>query len=61
MDDILSPADDTLSFPGSNLLTIPGVGPKTLAAILSAVGSTGQAFLRRQTSHRPYRILPKNL
>lgn len=41
---ILSPSDDTMNFPGSNLLTIPGVGPKTLAAILSAVGSDGQAF-----------------
>lgn len=44
MNDILSPSNDTLGFPGSNLLTIPGVGPKTLAAILSAVGSNGQAF-----------------
>lgn len=44
MNNILSPSDDTLSFPGSNLLSIPGVGPKTLAAILSAVGSNGQAF-----------------
>lgn len=44
MNNILSPCDDSLSFPGSNLLSIPGVGPKTLAAILSAVGSTGQAF-----------------
>jgi len=43
---ILSPSDanDTNSFPGANLLSIPGVGPKTLAAILSAVGSDGQAF-----------------
>lgn len=43
---ILSPAsnDDISSFPGSNLLTIPGVGPKTLAAILSCVGESGQAF-----------------
>jgi len=44
MNNILSPSDDTLNFPGSNLLSIPGVGPKTLAAILSAVGSDGQAF-----------------
>lgn len=44
MNNILSPSDDTLNFPGSNLLSIPGVGPKTLAAILSAVGSNGQAF-----------------
>lgn len=43
---ILSPSDsnDSNSFPGANLLTIPGVGPKTLAAILSAVGSDRQAF-----------------
>ena len=43
---ILSPAssEDINSFPGSNLLTIPGVGPKTLAAILSCVGESGQAF-----------------
>ena len=44
MNNIFSPSDDTLNFPGSNLLSIPGVGPKTLAAILSAVGSNGQAF-----------------
>ncbi|MGH7890524.1 MAG: IS110 family transposase [Thermodesulfobacteriota bacterium] len=46
MNDILSPSNsnDANSFPGANLLTIPGVGPKTLAAILSAVGSEGQAF-----------------
>ena len=43
---ILSPesSDDINSFPGGNLLTIPGVGPKTLAAILSCVGESGQAF-----------------
>lgn len=43
---IFSPTsnDDISSFPGSNLLTIPGVGPKTLAAILSCVGEAGQAF-----------------
>lgn len=46
MNDILSPADsnDANSFPGANLLTIPGVGPKTLAAVLSAVGTNGKAF-----------------
>lgn len=46
MNDILSPHDsnDANSFPGANLLTIPGIGNKTLAAILSAVGSDGQAF-----------------
>lgn len=45
-DDILSPSsnDDPYSFPGGNLLTIPGVGPKTLAALLSAVGPDGQSF-----------------
>jgi len=43
---ILSPEsnDDVNSFPGGNLLTIPGVGPKTLAAILSCTGEYGQAF-----------------
>ena len=46
MDDILSPQnpDDAMSFPGTNLLSIPGVGPKTLAAILSVVGSDGSAY-----------------
>jgi len=46
INDILSPQnpDDANSFPGANLLSIPGVGPKTLAAVLSAVGSNGQAF-----------------
>jgi transposase len=46
MDDILSPqnSDDANSFPGANLLSIPGVGPKTLAAILSVVGSDGSAY-----------------
>lgn len=45
-DDILSPSDpdDANSFPGANLLTIPGIGPKTLAAVLSAVGTDGQVF-----------------
>lgn len=44
--DILSPQDsnDTMSFPGANLLSIPGVGPKTLAAILSVVGTDGSAY-----------------
>ena len=46
MEEILSPssADDADSFPGANLLTIPGVGKKTLAAMLSAVGFEGKAF-----------------
>jgi transposase len=45
-DDILSPqnSDDANSFPGANLLTIPGVGQKTLAAILSVVGTDGSAY-----------------
>lgn len=45
-DDILSPqeSDDANSFPGANLLSIPGVGPKTLAAILSVVGTDGSAY-----------------
>lgn len=44
--EILSPtsSDDFDSFPGANLLTIPGVGPKTVAAVLSAVGSNGKNF-----------------
>jgi transposase len=46
IENLLSPADpDNInSFPGSNLLTIPGIGPKTLAVILQAVGSNGQVF-----------------
>jgi len=43
IDEILSPGKDD-DFPGSNLLTIPGVGPKTVAAVLSAVGSGAQSF-----------------
>ncbi len=46
MEEILSPSndDDSDSFPGANLSTIPGIGPKTIAAILSAVGTNGHAF-----------------
>ncbi|MCK4423041.1 MAG: transposase, partial [Candidatus Omnitrophica bacterium] len=46
IDDILSPTrdDDFNSFPGANLLSIPGIGSKTLAAVLSAVGSDGKSF-----------------
>lgn len=46
IENLLSPteSDDINSFPGANLLTIPGIGPKTLAVILQAVGSTGQVF-----------------
>lgn len=42
---ILSPRNDNdkNDFPGANLLSIPGIGPKTVAAIISAVGS-GQSF-----------------
>ena len=45
-DDILSPQDpdDALSCPGANLLSIPGIGPKTLAAFLSIAGSDGSAY-----------------
>lgn len=46
IENLLSPtkAEDINSFPGANLLTIPGIGPKTLAVILQAVGSNGQVF-----------------
>lgn len=46
INDVLSPenSDDANSFPGANLLTIPGVGPKTLAALLSVVGTNGSAY-----------------
>jgi transposase len=46
IENLLSPtkADDINSFPGANLLTIPGIGPKTLVVILQAVGSNGQVF-----------------
>jgi transposase len=46
IEEILSPSspDDSGSFPGANLLSIPGVGKKTLAAILSSVGANGNAF-----------------
>jgi len=36
--------DQQNNTPGSNLLDIPGIGPKTVAAMLSAVGSDGKAF-----------------
>jgi transposase len=42
--DILSPKDPDDSFPGDNLLSINGVGKKTLAAVLSAVGLDGASF-----------------
>jgi len=42
--DILSPKDPDDSFPGENLLSIDGVGKKTLAAVLSAIGLDGKSF-----------------
>jgi transposase len=42
--EILSPQDSRDSFPGENLLTIPGVGNKTLAAVLSSLGTDGSGF-----------------
>lgn len=46
IDDILSPqnSDDAMSFPGANLLGIPGIGPKTLATFLSIAGTDGKAY-----------------
>jgi transposase len=41
---ILSPSKDDDSFPGQNLLSIKGVGDKTLAAIISYLGSDGSNF-----------------
>jgi transposase len=42
--EILSPHESKGSFPGENLLTIPGVGDKTLAAVLSYLGVNGCSF-----------------
>jgi transposase len=42
--EILSPHESKGSFPGENLLTIPGVGDKTLAAVLSYLGANGCSF-----------------
>jgi len=45
--EILSPSSRTTgsdTFTGSNLLTIPGVGEKTVAAVLSYLGNSGQSF-----------------
>ncbi|HAX62040.1 MAG TPA: IS110 family transposase [Elusimicrobia bacterium] len=44
IEDILSPKSPNDSFPGENLLSIDGVGKKTLAALLSAVGLDGKSF-----------------
>jgi transposase len=41
---ILSASDKDGGFPGENLLSIKGVGDKTLAAILSYLGSDGSNF-----------------
>ena len=43
IEDILSPGTDD-SFPGENLLSIPGVGKKTIAAVLSYLGVDGSSF-----------------
>lgn len=43
IEDILSP-DSNDSFPGENLLSIPGVGKKTIAAVLSYLGVNGSSF-----------------
>ena len=41
---ILSPSEEDDSFPCENLLSIKGVGDKTLAALLSYLGSDGSNF-----------------
>jgi len=41
---MLSPQGPQDSFPGENLLTIPGIGEKTLAAVLSYLGTNGAHF-----------------
>ncbi|MBU1147056.1 MAG: IS110 family transposase [Candidatus Omnitrophica bacterium] len=43
IENILSPGSDD-SFPGENLLSIPGVGKKTVAAVLSYLGIDGSSF-----------------
>ena len=40
----LNPKDDNDDFTGSNLMTIPGVGLKTAAAVISTTGTEGKAF-----------------
>jgi transposase len=44
MKEILSPSDKDGNFPGENILSMKGVGEKTLAAILSYLGSDGSNF-----------------
>jgi len=41
---ILSPSEDDDNFPGQNLLSIKGVGDKTLAALISYLGTDGSNF-----------------
>jgi transposase len=41
---MLSPQGPNDSFPGENLLTIPGIGDKTVAAVLSYLGTDGANF-----------------
>jgi len=42
--DILSLSSDKESFPGQSLFTIPCIGPKTIATLLSLVDDTGATF-----------------
>jgi transposase len=44
IDQILSPQSPEGTFPGANLLTIGGVGTKTVAAVLSYLGEDGANF-----------------
>jgi len=41
---ILSPRDESGSFPGDNILSIPGVGKGTLATFLAIAGQNGSFF-----------------
>ncbi|PIV64432.1 MAG: hypothetical protein COZ37_01320 [bacterium (Candidatus Ratteibacteria) CG_4_10_14_3_um_filter_41_18] len=41
---ILSPRDESGSFPGDNILSIPGVGKGTLATFLAIAGQKGSSF-----------------
>jgi len=46
IEDILSSKDNNepFDFPGGNLLSIPGVGQKTIASIISAIGTNAETF-----------------
>jgi len=44
IDKILSPRDESGSFPGDNVLSIPGVGKGTLATFLAIAGQNGSFF-----------------